>query len=424
MNPNSSILALVVFGFASLAPAGQGPAGASGACSHVMGPIGNDGAPVGFSCTDVGGNALLVWNAAQLSSDISVSGNIKTVNFYPGNFSIDGNFTSDGALAFIGGGITVNGSVTAASVLLAGVSSTEGEIGTTLLSPAGRIVGTATSRVNISPSGKITATTGNAIIAGKFVANSGQISAQQGTVTVKTGTKLDIGWSDIVWLEGAYNGFSATDYRIRNNGSITATNIVLEAHRVANVTTIANNGKLSATDSITFVTGLPAVARGDGTFAPSSFGITNSGNICAAKITLSPFYPATPGGQPTDRTFITKNAAQLQDIRLYLGGRVGTVLGNTPAGATAVVNDTTSTAGTAAPAAIVIPQLAVSLTHMNSTSSANAPIALAKTTSTETVRGSTTKPASAAKPRVKAKPVLVRGAFFNTKISATIAASH
>jgi hypothetical protein len=41
----------------------------------------------------------------------------------------------------------------------------------------------------------------------------------------------------------------------------------------------------------------------------------------------------------------------------------------------------------------------------------------------EQVRGDTSKPSTSAKPkaRTKAKPVLVRGAFFNSKISATVA---
>lgn len=388
-----------------------------------MGPVGSDGKPLGFTCTDVGGNALLVWNASQLTSDISVTGQIKTVNFYPGNFSVNGKFTSDGSLAFVGGLITINGSITASSVLLAGVSTSEAEISSTLLGPApSRLVSASTSRITINPSAKITATSDNVIIAGRFVSNAGMIEASKGKVVATTGTRLDIGWHDIIWMEGAYDGSSATDYRIRNTGSIKATNIELEAQRSGNFTTISNLGKLDATDSITLVTGRPAIDRGDGTFAGSSFGVTNLGKIAAAKITISPFYPAVPGGTPKDRTFILSDAAQRQEARTYLGGAVDLIHDNTPTSAVAPVIDVGNTFTVTS--SIVVPQLTPSMSHLNATSGAVAPVLVVAKAGTEQVRGENAKPAAPKpKPRSKAKPVLVRGAFFDSKISAVLSSN-
>ena len=103
------------------------PAGASW-CTLVpvrtsSAPVDVNGNPVGFTCQDVGGSALLVWNASQQTGNISITGGIRTVNFSPGPFTVGGTFVSNGPLAFVGNGVTINGSVMGSSVLIAGLGS-------------------------------------------------------------------------------------------------------------------------------------------------------------------------------------------------------------------------------------------------------------------------------------------------------------
>ena len=76
---------------------------------------------------------------------------------------------------------------------------------------------------------------------------------------------------------------------------------------------------------------------------------------------------------------------------------------------------------------IVVPQLAPSLTNLNANltqmnaTSKGAPALASLGDNSEQVRGDGTEPKTKKpKPRGKAKPVLVRGSFFNSKISAVL----
>ena len=409
-------------------PAGNGPAGSFGPCSHVIGPLGSNGQPLGFTCSDVGGNALLVWNATQLTGTLSVSGGIKTLNLMPSDFVVAGTFTSDGPVAFIGNGaITVTGSVTGTSVLLASLGASQADVSGTLLgTPSSPLTSSVPGTVRIESGAKVTATSGNAVVVGSIVVNAGTLSAANGTAVLKTGTKLEVTWDDVTWLDGIH----ATGQRhsVGNVGVIKATNVILEAHRGASTTTsIFNGGKIIAKDTVTLVTGHPGSVGGTGNYSPGSFGISNlGGTIRSVKVVISPYYVAPPGGTVTNRTLNTSNAIERTELSSLFGGQFFAQSQNTPpGGATAVVNTTTS--GTAQPttANLVIPQLAVSVTHMNSTSAARAPIAVASNNSSEVVRGAAPATSTVSKkPRVKAKPILLRGSFFNSKISAKITASR
>jgi hypothetical protein len=455
MKHSASILVVSFVMLAQQAPAVQGPAGASGACSHVIGPVDSSGNPVDFSCTDVGGSALLVWNASDLSSAVSVSGGIKTVNFYPGDFTVSGVFDSDGAIAFIGGGITVSGRISGASVLIAGAGTTSTDVSNTLLGPApARIVSDTLLPVVVDQTGKITATSGNVVIAGQNIQNFGEVTAAKGSAILKTGTKLDIGWDDVTWVEGKQSIFN--DLSIANRGSITASEIVLEAQRFAGNTSIFNSGTLTGTKSITFVTGTPGDRNPDGSYQPETFGIVNeqTGQLVSASIVITPYFQADPGGAPKARVFDTKQEVQRTQVQTDLG--TGTVLpnqDNTPTGASAPVIDSTQTFTVTGN--IVVPQLAPSLTNLNTTpiTQRNAtPIAQANATpmpglnatgfthlnatskgatlasvndGSEQLRGEGAQPRTVKpKARAKAKPVLVRGAFFDSKISAVITSNR
>lgn len=422
MNTTALTSALLLAAFARLAIATDGPAAASGACSHVIGPIDINGTPIGFTCEDVGGHALLVWNASQLNSNITITGGITALNFYPGTFNVDGTFTSDGPIGFIGGRITVNGSITGSSVLIAGAPSSPTELKSTLLAPTQtKLTANTTNVVFIGATGKVTATTGDVVIAGTSISQVGEVSAVNGTARLTVGTKLDIGWTDVTWLAGLKTD-SAGPF-IRNQGIITAKNIHLEAHREPGAFAITNRKTLDATDTITFVTGEPGARNPDGTYQPQTFGVQNNGGtITATKITISAYSPpARLGDKPGSHTFTGKpsDTAQLQsDIN-------GTVIfrqtDNTPTGPASPVIASTRGSGAFTPTStIVIPQLAASMSHMNATQQ---PVVttLATTSTSDQVRGNG-KPAVTAnsKPRPKAKPVLVRGAFFGTKISATL----
>lgn len=416
--PVRKVIALLC-GLAHLVAAGQGPAGSSGACMHVVGPVGSNGQPIGFTCTDVGGSALLVWNAAQLTGTINVTGGIKTVNLYPGSFSVDGIFKSDGSLAFIGGGIVVSGSITGSNVLIAGINSNATEVTNTLLGGSGRITSSSLASLTIVASGKVSATSGNVTVAGSQIANSGQLTAKAGTVALKTGSKMDVGWTDAIWLEGVHVN-SKNNHSIRNDGTITATNAVLEAHRASNaVTPINNAGTISVKDTIKFVAGLGGNGGGTG-----SFGIFNAstGKLYAAKVIISPYEAPPPAGTGADRTFTISDSAQRQQLVTDIGG--GQVFvpqqDNTPTTTTAPVIDAGRTFTVTSN--LVIPQLAPSMTHLNATSQAMKPTLVASNGASERVRGDDGVKADEkkSKPRAKAKPVLVRGAFFDSKISAAI----
>jgi hypothetical protein len=407
------------------APADQGPAGATGPCAKIMGPVGPDGQPIGFTCENVGNNALLVWNASQLTGNITIKGNFNTVSYFPGAFSVNGTVTSSGNVAFIGGSISINGSITAASVLLAGLSTSAAEIKTTLLGAPERITSGTTSDVIIGQTGKVQATKGNIVMAGTLVSNSGNLSAKKGSVSATTGTRLDVGWQDVMWLEGTHT--SSETHHIQNTGKITAANIKLEARRASNLNSIINTGTLSASQNVTFITGLAGIPNLDGTLKPNTFGIRNKdGTIRAETVTISQYYPAVSGGEPTPRTFNLKTSpADREQLKLDISG--GNIFGpsedNTPANPNAAVSDSfrpTSAGSISTTANVVVPQLAASMTHMNANTRAE-PKTVASATSKELVRGDSGNKA-AAKPsaRVKAKPVLLRGAFFNSKISATL----
>lgn len=420
-------IVLAFAAFTTWAPAGQGPAAASGACAHVIGPVGSDGKPMGFTCSDVGGSALLVWNAGLLSSNVAVTGGIKAVHFYPGSMSVDGTFTSNGSLGFIGGSIAISGSIIAPNIVPAGVNSTSTDVGSTLLGPPpSRLVATSTARVTVRSTGKVKATSGNAVIAGSTVTNDGQISAPSGTVMVKTGSKLDIGWTDVTWLEGVFS--RTTENPINNTGSISASDIVLEARRRSNATTINNSGTLTASHTITLITGYPGASFGDGTYVHGSFGIASgTGKLITPTVVIGPYFVAPPGGSPQDRVFNLKSAADRAQLDADIGGTSHPTQDDTPAGSTAVINTSTPAGTTTSPTfqpTLVIPPLTASLTHMNSTSVTKSPMVIAKNETTETLRGESKKAAPPQKPRVKARPVLVRGVFFDSKISANITPSR
>ena len=426
MNSRSLFLAASLCLLASNVPAGQGPAGTSGACANVIGPIDVNGSPIGFTCENVGSSALLVWNASQLTGNINVTGRTPVLSYYAGDFSIDGTFTSNGPLGFIGGAITVNGSITGSSVLLAGAASTPAELKTTLLGTAGRITSSKTGNVTTSSSAKVVATSRNIVIAGNLFSNDGNLTARNGEVRVTTGSKLDIGWDNTLWIEGNHSLSSVHDHTIVNNGTITAKLITLEAHRDSNLVTIINNGRLTTigkTGTVTFITGFPGTLLPDGTYRNNTFGIRNSsGTISAAKVTISNYYQAAPGAD-TKRDFDLSDAIQRAELKKAING--GSIFGpsadNTPTNPTTPVIDSTRNSGAFTPtSSIVVPQLAASMSHMNATQQ---PVGktLAVTSTSDPVRGAG-KPATttSSKPRPKAKPVLVRGAFFGTKISATL----
>jgi hypothetical protein len=418
MKMRSLLTVLGILVIATLAQSGQGPAG-TGACSHVIGPVDSSGVPIGFTCEDVGGSALLVWNAAQLSSNITINGRTPVVNFYPGSFSVSGTFRSDGALAFIGGRISITGSVTGSSILIAGVATSETELKGTLLGPApSRLVGSTTSPVRIEATGNVKATTGDLVIAGASIVAAGKLSAPKGTAILKAGTKLDIGWDGATWIEGVRTGVKGPAIGVTATGSINAANIVLEAHRsTVSTYSIHNDGVIYTKGNVTFVTGLPGQLLPGGTYADRSFGISNNSKITAATITISPYFEAAPGGSPTDGTFDTTSAANSPMLHSAVGdGFIHPTPDSLLPTKTASVIDSTR----AGSSSVIVPQLAASMSHLNATQ--RTPVTtLAATTTNDQLRGEgkpTAKPGS--KPRAKAKPVLVRGAFFGTKISATI----
>ena len=382
-----------------------------------MGPVGSDGKPIGFTCTDVGGNALLVWNASQITSDLTINGTFNTLNYYPGTFFVNSTFKSNGPVGFIGGKVTINGSIIASSVLIAGASSTESELDTTLLAPApNRITPSTTARVIVGATGKINATNGNLVIAGASIQNNGELTAKKGSAILKTGSKLDIGWTDVNWIDGVHG---TEVHSLINGGTITAADAVLEAHRAVNNNPNTNNKKIAVSNSITFITGFPGMAGITG-----SLGIVNGlGELYAAKVTISPYYQTAGGGTPQDRTFLMKNAADRTQLNDDIGGVSHPTQDNTPTSTTAVVNDSTPRAGVSAPT-IVIPQLTPSVTYLNATSKPVVPMLAVAKQGSEQVRGSDTQPANQTKKaRAKAKPVLMRGAFFDSKISAVVS-SH
>ncbi|MBL9118105.1 MAG: hypothetical protein JNJ83_24070 [Verrucomicrobiaceae bacterium] len=416
---------------AASAWAGQGPAGTAGVCQQVIGPVGVDGKPIGFTCTDVGGNALLVWNASRLTGNIEVQGQFKTVNFFGGSFSIDGTFTSNGPIAFIGGQIAVSGEISGTDVLIAGTATTEDGIKSSLLGPGGRILADSTARVVINKGATVTAKGGNVVIVGASFLNEGKVSANSGTVAVKTGSRLDVGWRDANWLDGTHNPNRVGQFRaINNTGTIQGKDVLLEARRdVGDFDSIVNGsgGKIIASTSVTFVTGEPGKLQPNGEYIKRSFGINNAtGKLFSPKVVISPYYQAGVGGASQDREFATGSEADRSWLMHAVGGVSGPTQDNTPAGATSVINDTiTPTSRVAATTAIVIPQIAPSVSHMNSTTNNRTAIAVASN-SQDTVRGGsgTNTTVASKKPRVKAKPVLVRGAFFSSKISAKITANR
>ena len=409
--------------------AAQGPAGTVGPCSQIVGPIGPDGHPLGFTCADVGGNALLIWNASSIGGNISVNGTFKTLNLHVGALSIDGSFTSSGPVGFVGGSISVIGRIKAPDVLIVGATSTENEVKGTLLGASGRVQSRSTGPVSIEAGATVTATTGNLVVAGSSILNDGKLNAPHGTASLTTGSELDIGWTDTAWTAGEHNPNRIGENRaVNNTGTITAQNVILEAHRsTVDVISITNGGTVTGTETITFITGRAGRALPSGEYERRSFGIDNgAGKIFSPKVTITQYYKAQPGGQPELRDFQTEDDTDLFWLNHAVGGTSASTTNNTPGSSTSVVN--TSTAPGSAPlttANLVIPQLAVSVTHMNSTSAVRAPIAVASSSS-DVVRGVAPSAATAAnkKPRVKAKPVLVRGSFFNSKISGKITASR
>ena len=362
-----------------------------------------------------------------MTSKITIGGGIRTLNFYPGDFSIDGKFKSDGPLAFIGGGITVNGSVTAASVLLAGSSSSVPELKSTLLG-SGRLTTSNTSNLVVRTKGKVTATSGNVVMAGRSIFNSGQIRATKGDAVLKTGSQLDVGWNDVSWLAGLSS--SSVNHNITNDvtGRISARNITLEARRLRGGinNSITNNGILSAADTITLITGKPGTVDGAGTYAQRTFGIENNGTIAAATVVISPYFIAGPGGVPTDRSFTVEELPQSQELQsLAVGGKVIVPQPEqTPTDNASAVIDSTRGGNLTPATSIVIPQLAASLSQMNAMQQPKVNTLSVSSTSDQ-LRGEGKPTANTKnKPRPKAKPVLVRGAFFGTKISATITSAQ
>lgn len=421
------VLILIAFS-PTFAHAAQGPASASGACSHVIGPIGSNGQPIEFTCEDVGGRALLVWNSSQSASTINITGGIKAVSFFPTDFTLDGTITSSGTLALIGGGagggLFINGSVIAPVLLIAAVDASLSDVKTEFLGPGGTLTSMTSSMVYFGATSKVKAKSGNLVVVGSNITNDGgELNARNGSAIMKTGTKLSFSWDQATWLEGTTG---VDDHSIVNNGKITAGTIHLEVQRTATSDfSIINTGTLSATHNITFVTGTPGQAGSTGVYSPLSFGIDNTGGqVIAAKVTISPYYKTTPGGTPQDRTFnVGSSTVDRASLQTDIAGSVfDPTQDNTPAGTTSVINNTFTP--TASAPVLVIPQLAVSMSHMNATAT-KAPITLAKNDSTETIRGGGNQPAEPEqKPRVKAKPVLVRGAFFDSKISAKLTAIH
>lgn len=415
------LLAICLASLASVSPAGQGPAGATGACRQVIGPIDAGGNPIGFTCEDVGGSALLVWNASQTSDSFQVTSSMKTVNFFPSDFSFDGTFTSKGPLAFVGGGlggIVINGSISAPSVVIAAVDTTETDVRHSLLAGQ-RLTATSSGPVIIASPGSVTATSGNAVIAAGYFWSNGSISAPNGTASITVGSSLGVGWGDVLWNDGYHLSPDQHDI-VNDGGTIRANKIVLEAHRRDHVDSIYNAGTLSAKQSITFITGYPGAAAPGFQPQPETFGVANpGGQIYAAKVTITHYYPPASGITPTDRTFDTTKVSGRMALQTDVNGQVfGPTQDVTPNTTTAVLSGTLSPATSRSN--LVIPQLAASLTHMNANTRSITPV-IASTSTTETTRGSTskTKPATA-KPRVKAKPVLLRGAFFDSKISAKL----
>lgn len=419
MKPPTFLLVTYLCALVANCPADQGPAG-SGACARVFGPVDIAGNPIGFTCEDVGGTALLVWNASQIDSQITVSGGISTVNFHPGALNFSGVFTSDGPVAFIGGGINISGSITGSSVLVLGADTTDTEIKSTLLSGSRRITASTTVPVTVEASGTITATGGNLSIGGASVINKGQLSAQKGMVSLTAGTKVDAGWDDVAWVEGIKIRASSGPF-VTNNGTITAKDIKLEANRrPGTFITVRNLGALNATNTVTIVTGAPGTQVGTA-YVPGTFGIFNAGKIKASNLVISPYSTDTAGAL-ANRTFNLNQAADRGKAQLDIGGTVsGTAIDNTPTNPNTPVIDSTRNSGAfTTTSTIVVPQLAASMSHMNATQQ---PVGktLAVTSTSDPVRGAG-KPATTTsnKPRPKAKPVLVRGAFFGTKISATL----
>lgn len=405
----------------------QGPAGPSGACSHVLGPIGSTGLPIGFTCENVGGSALLIWNASQSSDTINITGGIKTVSFFPTDFTLDGSITSSGPLALIGGGagggIFINGSVIAPSLLIAAVDASLADVKAGLMGPTGTLTSTTSAPVYFGVTSIVKATSGNLIVVGSNIINDGDLNAPNGTAIMKTGSKLSFSFDQATWLEGVTG---VDDHSIVNNGKITAGSIYLEAQRTATTDfSVINTGKLSATHTITFVTGTPGHAGSTGVHSPLSFGIENSGGqIVAAQVTISPYFQAAPGGNATDRTFNTGgSSAERAALQTDISGDVfEPTQDNTPGGASAPVIDSGKTFTVTGN--IVVPQLAPSLTNLNASqmnaTSKGTTLALASGSS-EQVRGDGTQlTVKKPKSRTKAKPVLVRGAFFQSKISAVI----
>jgi hypothetical protein len=429
------ITCLVVGAFARLASGIEGPAAPSGACSHIIGPIDVSGNPIGFTCEDVGGSALLIWNASQLNSNITINGGTRAVNFFPGNFTVSANFTSDGPLAFIGGGIAVTGSITGSSVLLIAAPATEAGIKSTLLgAPPSNFTAANATFVQIGSTGKVSASSGNLIVAGKTISNLGKLSAPMGTVAMTVGTKLDVGWTEVRWVEGAYTGVAGGPVII-NFGTVKGANVILEAQRTnSSDAAITNRGTIASKGDITLITGRPGLEAGGGVYIPSTFGVNNIGVLQAARITFTAYGTAPPGGQPTSRTFDLQNAADRSQLQQDIGGSIlDPSTDNTPSSASAPIIDAGNSFTVTSN--ILVPQLAPSLTNLNASATrASATVAQMNATSTgatsalasarsdqEQVRGDGTQPkVTKPKARAKAKPVLVRGAFFDTKISAVL----
>ena len=209
-----------------------------------------------------------------------------------------------------------------------------------------------------------------------------------------------------------------------NNGLITAQDVYLEAQRDSRAS-IVNAGTIRSDTSITLVTGLPGAAAPTGPPSAGTFGVENTGGVMvAATITVRPYYPASSGGKPIDGIFDTKDPALRAQLEGdFKGGRIfGPTGDNTPTSAAAPVTNSANTFTTTS--SIVIPQLAPSMTHLNATSQALKPTLVATNGAAEQVRGADAQPTiSKPKPRVKAKPVLLRGAFFGSKINASITAN-
>ncbi len=419
MNATSGLIAVVYLLGTCCSTGAQGPAG-HGACQHVLGPVATNGEPIGFSCQDVGGNALLVWNASEFSGAINITGGIRTVSFSPNGLTLNGTINSNGSLALLGGsGLTINGTIRSPTILIATADTTEAEIKAALLAGLPQqLVASSSSDVSVGPTGKITATTGNLTIGGNKVSNEGSLTASSGTVSIVTGTLLSLGWDDATWLDGQ-SGLD--DHEIGNSGQIVARDIRLEAQRVAFDSIRNEGGTLSASHTITLVTGTPGV-ESLGTYQAGTFGISNTGGTMRAGTAIVVTHYFTPSSsQPSQRIFNPKDAAQRAQLQSdFRGGEIlEGAQDNTPTSTSAPVINSSNTFTVTGN--IVIPQLSASMTHLNATSNAVTPtLAMAKTGS-EQVRGDRSQ-AAAPKPkaRVKAKPVLVRGAFFDSKISSVL----